>query len=113
MSCRTKSGGSGHHPHTGWRSARSLGARRSPAGILPPWLEANGDDDDDGDGDGDDDGNDDDYRDDRDNDDGNDPLGMVLVYTSLGDEMYKWCCPDAIHEPFHDKLEETYSFPPG
>mmetsp|Transcript_43586 Transcript_43586/g.138785 ORF Transcript_43586/g.138785 Transcript_43586/m.138785 type:complete len:341 (-) Transcript_43586:139-1161(-) len=40
------------------------------------------------------------------------PQGKVLVY-SLGDEMYKWCRPEAVHQPFHDKLKETYSFPPG
>ena len=40
------------------------------------------------------------------------PQGTLLLY-SLGDEMYKWCRPEAIHEPFAVQLEETYSFPPG
>lgn len=40
------------------------------------------------------------------------PQGTLLLY-SLGDEMYKLCRPEAIHEPFAVQLEETYSFPPG
>ena len=32
-----------------------------------------------------------------------DPSGL-LVY-SLGDEMYKWCRTEAIHEPFRSKLD--------
>ena len=33
---------------------------------------------------------------------------QLLAY-SLGDEMYKWCRTEAIHEPVRSKLDETRS----
>ena len=41
-----------------------------------------------------------------------DPSGLLIVY-SLGDELYKWCPVEGIHEPFHSKLDKTYTFPSG